>query len=176
MRMLIGLATAVTGFMLATLPSAAAEKCGFTLTGDWGFLDAKTNAFQDQGSASAKSCNGIQMTLSGLKGDNIRPEAIMTAQGAASFATNLNFIARGFVPTDDRTSMAAGRIPWQLVPPLDSVTASETQLALRASDGLADTVFFRVSTGDLCFLIVRSVTGASYDELLANGDLLNPNL
>lgn len=170
------LAMTVIGLAAFAGPAMAADNCGYTISGRWGFLDAKAGEFRDQGSATAQSCNGIKMSLEGLKGGDFRPESIMSAQGAASFASNLNFIARSFVPEDDRIATKAGQMPWQIFPMPKDVTASETQLALRSSDGLADTLFFRITTGDLCFIIVRAVKGASYDDLLAGGDLLNPNL
>ena len=176
MRRLIVLVLAVFGFAAAIAPAAAEDQCGFTITGVWGFLDAKNGIFRDQGAATAKSCKGIRMTLEGLRGGDFRPDSIMTAKGAASFATSLNYIARSFVPEDERIATPAGQMPWQVFPMPDQVTASETQLALRRSDGLANTVFFRISTGDLCFIMVRAVTGKSYDDLLPGGDLLNADL
>lgn len=153
----------------------AQDKCGYSASGKWGLLTGTT--FIVAGDATAKSCRGVTLSLEGERGIiGARPEDIMTAQGAASFTSQLTFVARSFVPEDERIALPAGQIPWQIVPDLESVTASTAQLALRKSDGLADTVFFRVATGQLAFIQVRAVDGASYDDLLPNGDLLNPDL
>ncbi len=175
MRRLFVLALTTIGFLVLAGPAAAEDSCGYTIEGRWGLLYG--SSFVLAGDASAKSCHGITLTLKGEKGIvGARPEDIMTAQGAASFATSLDYIARSFIPEDEYVATPAGQMPWQVFPAPDKVTASETQLALRKSDGLADTVFFRVAHGELCFLQVRSVTGKSYDDLLAGGDLLNADL
>ena len=175
MRRLFLFALTAIGMLVIAGPAAAQEDCGYTIKGRWGLLYG--SSFVLAGDASAKACNGITLTLEGEKGIvGARPEDIMTAQGAASFATSLNYVARSFISEDEFIATKAGQMPWQLIPTPDTVTASETQLGLRASDGLADTIFFRVAHGELCFLQVRSVTGHSYDDLLENGDLLDAKL
>ena len=175
MRLPFLLLTSLFGLLLAAAPAAAADGCGFTASGKWGVLTGTT--FVVAGDATAKSCNGVTLSLGGEKGIvGARPEDIMTAQGAASFTANLTFVARSFVAEDERIATQAGHMPWQVVPKLDDITNSETQLALRRSDGLADTVFFRVAHGELCFFQVRAVEGANYDTLIEKGDLLDPNL
>ncbi len=174
MRLPVVLVLSLTGMVLTAAPAMAAQ-CGFSASGKWGILNGTT--FIVAGDATAKSCNGITLSLGGEKGIvGARPEDIMTAKGAASFATNLTFVVRSFVPEDERIATQAGKMPWQVVPELDKVTASQTQLALRRSDGLADTVFFRVAHGELCFFQVRAVDGPSYNDLLKKGDLLSENL
>lgn len=175
MRRLFLFALTVFGTIVFAGPAAAQEDCGYTIKGRWGLLYG--SSFVLAGEASATACNGITLTLQGEKGIvGARPEDIMTAQGAASFATSLNYVARSFIPEDAFIATKAGQMPWQVFPTPDKVTASETQLGLRSSDGLADTVFFRVAHGELCFLQIREVTGNSYDELLAGDNLLDPNL
>lgn len=175
MRLSLYVITSVVGAFLAVTPALAAETCGYTVSGKWGLLYGKS--FVLAGAATAKSCNGITLTLEGDKGIvGARPEDIMTAQGAASFAASMTFVARSFVPEDEHIATPAGKMPWQFFPEPEQVTASQTQLALRQSDGLADTVFFRVSHGELAFFQVRAVEGANYDKLLEKGDLLSANL
>jgi hypothetical protein len=175
MRLPIILVLSLTGLALTAAPAMAAGKCGFSASGKWGLLTGRT--FVVAGDATAKSCNGITLTLGGEQGIvGARPEDIMTAKGAASFATNLTFVTRSFIPEDERIATQAGKMPWQSFPELDKVTAAQTQLALRRSDGLADTVFFRVAHGELCFFQVRAVEGSSYNDLLEKGDLLSADL
>lgn len=175
MRSLLILLMTALGLFVFAGPAAAEDKCGYALTGKWGLLYG--NSFVLAGDASVKSCKGMTLTLEGDKGIvGARPEDIMTAQGAASFETSIGFLARSFVPEDADIATGAGKMPWQIFPTPDQVTASETQLAIRMSDGLADTVFFRVSHGELCFLQVRAVTGNSYNDLLEGGDLLSADL
>ncbi len=175
MRLPYALVLSLLGVALAVVPAAAAEKCGFSASGKWGILTGTT--FVVAGDATAKSCKGITLTLGGEQGIvGARPEDIMTAQGAASFDASLTFIVRSFVPEDERIATKAGQMPWQIFPELEKVTASQTQMALRMSDGLADTVFFRVAHGELCFFQVRAVEGKSFNDLLEAGDLLSADL
>ena len=163
------------GLALLAMPAAAATKCGFSASGKWGLLTGTT--FVVAGDATAKSCKGITLSLEGPMGIiGAKPEDIMTAQGAASFAASLTFIARAFVPEDERIATPAGKMPWQFLPDLKTITASQTQIALRRSDGLADTILFRLAAGQLAFLQVRAVDGSNYNDLLEKGDLLNPDL
>ncbi len=175
MRRLFLLALTVVGMIVIAGPATAADDCGYSIKGRWGLLYG--SSFVLAGDASATACKGITLTLKGEKGIvGARPEDIMTAQGAASFATSLNYVARSFIPEDPYIATKAGQMPWQVFPTPDKVTASETQLGLRTSDGLADTIFFRVAHGELCFLQISEVKGNSYNDLLASGDLLNPDL
>ena len=176
MRLPFILFLSLFGTLLAAAPAAAQDQCGYTVSGKWGILSG--TAFVVAGDASAKSCRGITLSLGGEQGIvGARPEDIMTAQGAASFSSNLTFIARSFVAEDEQIATQPGQMPWQVFPDLEKVTTSQTQLALRRSDGLADTVFFRVAHGELCFFQVRAVEGANYDELIdENADLLDANL
>lgn len=176
MRLPLVFVTSLIGMAFAVAPAVAVDKCGYTVSGKWGLLYGQS--FVLAGDATAKSCHGITLTLEGEKGIvGARPEDIMTAQGAASFAALLTYVARSFVPENEYSATPAGKMPWQFFPEPDSVTASQTQLALRRSDGLADTVFFRVAHGELAFFQVRAVDGANYDSLIeTGGDLLNADL
>ena len=178
MRMPFYLILSLIGALLAAAPAAAEDQCGYTVSGKWGILDGTT--FFVAGDASAKSCRGITLSLGGEQGIvGARPEDIMTAQGAASFSSNLTFVARSFIAEDEHIATKPGEMPWQVesFPNLEKITTSQTQLALRRSDGLADTVFFRVAHGELCFFQVRAVEGADYDTLISeNADLLDANL
>ncbi|MBU1174093.1 MAG: hypothetical protein KKH72_01735 [Alphaproteobacteria bacterium] len=167
----------VLGLIAMTVMAAPAmaQSCGYTASGKWGLLNGTT--FIVAGDATAKSCRGITLSLEGPMGIiGAKPDDIMTAQGAASFASNLTFVARSFVPQDERTTTPAAQMPWQFVPDLEKVTPSQTQLAMRRADGLADTVFFRLAAGQLAFLQVRAVDGKDYNMLLEGGDLLDPDL
>jgi hypothetical protein len=176
MRLPLVLLSSLIGLALFAGPSLAAEKCGFTVSGRWGIENNNTFVLSP-GSAKAKSCHGVVLTLTGPKGTSgARPEDIMSAKGAASFTSALIFVARSFVAEDERIATPPGKMPWQIIPDPAKVTASETQLGLRKSDGLADTIFFRAANGYLYFFQVRAVEGASYDDLLAKGDLLNADL
>ena len=177
MRTPLIIAMSLIGALMIAAPAAAQSTCGYTASGKWGLLTGTT--FVVAGDATAKSCRGITLSLEGEKGIiGARPEDIMTAQGAASFSSQLTFVARSFVAEDERIAMPAGEMPWQLVPDLESVTASQAQLALRRSDGLADTVFFRVATGQLAFIQVRAVDGTSYNDMMEadQQDMLDPDL
>lgn len=177
MRTPLILVMSLISALLFAAPAAAQQSCGFSVSGKWGLLTGTT--FVVAGDATAKSCRGITLSLEGPMGIiGAKPDDIMTAQGAASFASQINFIARSFVPADDRKISTEGKMPWQIVPDLETVTPAQTQLALRASDGLADTIFFRLAAGQLAFIQVRAVEGMSYDEMMAEDeqDMLNPDL
>ena len=145
------------------------EACGPVASGKWGFL-TNPNTLVVAGEARAVFCRGISLSFLGPLGTmGVAPDAIMPKQGAASFVADLTFIATNFIPEDEQIATPSGEFPFRMIPDLSKVSDDQTEIALRKSDGLANTVFFKLSDGRIAFFMVKKVEGHSFGDLLPLG-------